>query len=69
MGFQPSKSDSSLFIWQDRQGLVSIFLYVDDLVIVRADLEEIGRVKSQLAASFEMKDHGYRSDLNPGRHI
>ena len=38
--------------------MVSILLYVDDLVIVSADLEEIGRVKFQLAASFEMKDLG-----------
>jgi ribosome maturation factor RimP len=32
--------------------------YIDDLVITGADLEEINRVKRQLAASFEMKDLG-----------
>ena len=37
---------------------ISILLYVDDLVITGADLEEINRVKSQLAASFEIKDMG-----------
>ena len=58
MGFGPCKSDSSLFIWQGQNGSVRILLYVDDLVITSADLEEIGRVKSQYAASFEMKDLG-----------
>ena len=31
-------------------------LYVDDLIIAGADLREIHRVKSQLVASFDMKD-------------
>ena len=55
MGFAMSKSDSSLFIWQGRHGPVSILVYVDDLVIIGADPEEIDRVKSQLAASSDMK--------------
>ena len=33
-------------------------LYVDDLVIAGANLGEIRHVKSQLAASFDMKDLG-----------
>ena len=37
---------------------VSTLLYVDDLVIADTDLEEIDHVKSQLAASFNMKDLG-----------
>ena len=53
-----TKSDSSLFIRKGRLGLVSILLYVDDLVIIGADLGEIARVKQQLAASFDMKDLG-----------
>ena len=36
--------------------LVSILLYVDGLVIVGADLEEIGYIKSERAKSFKMKD-------------
>ena len=58
MEFQPSKSYSSLFIRQSGTEPVSILLYGDDLVIAGADLEEIGRVKSQLTAPFEMKDLG-----------
>jgi hypothetical protein len=58
MSFETSKSNSSLFIRKTRLGPISILLYVDDLVITGADLEEINRVKHQLAASFEMKDLG-----------
>jgi hypothetical protein len=58
MGFATSKADSSLFIWKTRLGPVSILLYVDDLVITGADLEEINRISRQLAALFRMKDLG-----------
>ena len=73
MGFVMSKSDSSLFIRKGQDGLISILLYVDDFVIAKADVDEIDRVKSQLAASFDMKDlrdlHPQdRSDSHPRRH-
>ena len=58
MGFAPSKSDSSLFVQPSQTDPTSILLYVDDLVITSVDLGEIYRVKSQLAASFDMKDLG-----------
>jgi hypothetical protein len=45
MSFEMSKADSSLFIQKTRLGLISILLYVDDLVITGADFEEINRVK------------------------
>ena len=35
-----------------------MLLYVDDLVIASTNLEDISCVKSQLVASFEMKDLG-----------
>ena len=58
MGFVTSKSDSSLFIQQGSDGSVCILLYVDDLVIIGPRLNEIGRVKSQLSDTFEIKDLG-----------
>ena len=58
MGFSPSKLDSSLFVQTSQIGPISIFLYVDDLVIAGADLGEICHVKSQVVASFDMKDLG-----------
>ena len=41
MGFTTSKSDSSLFLRLRQHGPVSLLLYVDDLVIAGANLEEI----------------------------
>ena len=58
MEFVTSKSDSSLFVQEGQLGSVCILLYVHDLVIAGTDLDEIGRVKLQLAASFDMKDLG-----------
>jgi hypothetical protein len=58
MSFETLKADSSLFIRKTQLGPISILLYVDDLVITGADLEEINRIKRLLAASFEMKDLG-----------
>ena len=56
--FSLSKSDSSLLVQTSQTRPLSILLYVDDLVIAGVDLGEILRVKSQLAASFDMKDLG-----------
>ena len=53
MGFEVSKSDSSMFI---RKGSVCTLLYVDDLVITSPNLTEISQVKSHLSDALEMKD-------------
>ena len=47
IGFAKSKSDSSLFIWQGRNGPVTILVYDDNLPIIDTDSEEIGHVKPQ----------------------
>jgi hypothetical protein len=49
---------SSLFVQKTRLGPICILLYVDDLIITGADLDEISRVKHELAAPFDMKDLG-----------
>ena len=58
MDFALSKSDSSLFVRTSQTELISILLYVDDLVIAGVDVREISRMESQIAASFDMKDLG-----------
>ena len=47
-----------MFVRRGHHEPASNLLYVDDLVIADADLEEIGCFKSQLVASFDMKDLG-----------
>jgi hypothetical protein len=56
MSFETSKADSSLFVQKTRLGLICILLYVDDLIITGADLDEMSRVKHELTASFDIKD-------------
>ena len=56
VGFTTSKSDSSLFVQQGLHGTVSILLYLDNLVIAGANLHDIGHIKLQLIALFDMKD-------------
>jgi hypothetical protein len=58
MSFETSKADSSLFVRKTRLGPMSILLYVDDLIITGADLDEINHVRRELGASFDMKDLG-----------
>jgi hypothetical protein len=58
MSFETSKADSSLFVRKTRLGPISILLYVNDLIITCADLDEINRVKRELVALFDMKDLG-----------
>jgi hypothetical protein len=58
MSLEMSKADFSLFIRKTPLGPISTLLYVNDLVITGADLEEINRVKRQLVESFKMKDLG-----------
>ena len=72
MGFATSKSYSSLFIRRGRLGPVSILLYVDDLVIIGADLGEmeapacdIFRHEGSGGPSLVPQD---QSDLHPRRH-
>ena len=58
MGFPTSKSDSLLFVRKGQHGPISLLLYVDYLVIAGAELEEVDRIKSYLATSFNMQDFG-----------
>lgn len=57
-GFRQSNSDYTLSL-KHRQGKVTaLIVYVDDMIIIRDDKEEISRLQRQLATEFEMKDLG-----------
>ena len=51
-----SKSDTSLYIWNELDSLIVIMLYLDDLVIGEKGLAKLAKVKSLLSGRFEMKD-------------
>ena len=51
-----SKSDTSLYMWNELDSLIVIMLYLDDLVIGEKGLAKLTKVKSLLSGRFEMKD-------------
>ena len=57
-GFQQSNSDHTLFL-KHRQGkITTLIVYVDDMIIIGNDTEEVAKLKKQLASKFEMKRLG-----------
>jgi len=57
-GFNQSDANHTLFL-KYRQGKVeTLIVYVDDMIIIGDDTEEILRLQEQLAIEFEMKNLG-----------
>ena len=59
MEFKQSQADHTLFIKKSRNGKITILIvYVDDIIVTGDDLEEIEKLKKQLAKEFEIKELG-----------
>lgn len=58
IGFKRCKSDQCLYVQRIDGDLCILLLYVDDLVLVSNNMQMINRIKSSLAAEFEMTDVG-----------
>ena len=58
VGFQPSKTDYSLFTRQNNSSFTVLLIYVDDILLTGNDLTEIQRVKDCLLQQFRIKDLG-----------
>ena len=59
MEFKQSQGDHTLFIKKSRNGKITILIvYVDDIIVTGDDLEEIEKLKKQLAKEFEIKELG-----------
>lgn len=58
LGFRRSEYDYCFYIDESKQAKMYILLYVDDLLLVGNDLEQINSTKSRLSTEFEMKDLG-----------
>ena len=53
------RRDHTLFIKKSGNGKITILIvYVDDIIVTGDDLEEIGKLKKQLAKEFEIKELG-----------
>lgn len=57
-GFQYAESDSNLYLLYDKDGCISLALYVDDLVIAESNTRKMEKVKAWLQVRFKMKQLG-----------
>ena len=57
-GYKQSQTDHTLFIKHSRGKVSALIVYVDDIVMIGNDQEELKRLKHHLAEEFEIKDLG-----------
>ncbi|XP_071717932.1 uncharacterized mitochondrial protein AtMg00810-like [Rutidosis leptorrhynchoides] len=58
IGYEQSKEDHSLFIYKTANVFVAALIYVDDVILVGNDTNQIKRTKSYLDKEFCIKDLG-----------
>ncbi|XP_019161395.1 PREDICTED: uncharacterized protein LOC109158030 [Ipomoea nil] len=58
MGFKQAIAENSLFTKGEGKSFVALLVYVDDIVVVSADLKLIQQIKLHLSNNFQIKDLG-----------
>ena len=58
LGFVPSKSDTSLFIYKKSNTCIFVLIYVDDIIVTSSSDEAITGLLKDLSADFALKDLG-----------
>ena len=58
LGFVPSKSDTSLFIYNRSNTSIFVLIYVDDIIVTSSSDEAITGLLKDLSAEFALKDLG-----------
>ena len=58
IGYEHSNSDHTLFLKKEKERIICLIIYVDDMVIIGNNKEEIRELKKRLFMEFEMKDLG-----------
>ncbi len=54
LDFHEIESDKSLFVSEDKK--MFIVIYVDDLLIIEADMSHINKIKTEFKSTFKMTD-------------
>jgi hypothetical protein len=57
-GYHQSNSDHTLFLKHQQSKVITLIVYVDDMIITGDDVEEILRLQEQLSTEFEIKNLG-----------
>lgn len=63
IGYQSTKSDSSLFIKSSQSSSIYILIYVDDLIITGDHQNEINQIICYLDKQFSIKDLGHLNNF------
>ncbi|KAM1362604.1 hypothetical protein FF1_027593 [Malus domestica] len=58
MGFTASVSDTSLFIKTDKNDIIILLLYVDDIILIGSSVTKVQLVVQELSSLFDLKDLG-----------
>jgi len=58
LGFQQSKSDSSLFIYSEKDIILFLLVYVDDVLLTGNDSQVMSDIIRQLGVQVSLKDLG-----------
>lgn len=57
-GYRQSNFDHTLFLKHQQGKVTALIVYVDDMIIMGDDVDEISRLQGQLSIEFEMKNLG-----------
>jgi histone deacetylase 1/2 len=58
LGFKPSKSDTSLFIYSKNGIVIYMLIYVDDIIVTSSSTDAVSALLKDLRADFALKDLG-----------
>ena len=58
IGFQHFRADHSLFLFRTKTVYVAALIYVDDIILLGNDVDQIEKVKTYLDGKFSIKDLG-----------
>lgn len=56
IGFTPSKTNVSLFIYSSMNAMTYLLVYVDDILVVGSDTDLVTKIINRLTNTFKIRD-------------